>query len=83
MFMAMIRAFANVSSMVSSLPQASDIADAIAFAIAAPVAMNIGHMEITPTLQVMGGLQTAKPQTVENRPTENKAAAGGAGGRVA
>lgn len=45
------------------LPQASDIADAIAFAIAAPVAVNIGHMEITPTLQVMGGLQTAKPQS--------------------
>ncbi|CAN7649904.1 SDR family oxidoreductase [Neorhizobium sp. LjRoot104] len=45
------------------LPQASDIADAIAFAIAAPVAVNIGHMEITPTLQVMGGLQTAKPET--------------------
>lgn len=45
------------------LPQASDIADAIAFAIAAPVAVNIGHMEITPTLQVMGGLQTARPQT--------------------
>jgi len=45
------------------LPQASDIADAIAFAVAAPVAVNIGHMEITPTLQVMGGLQTAKPQT--------------------
>ncbi|MEZ2128636.1 MULTISPECIES: SDR family oxidoreductase [unclassified Sinorhizobium] len=44
------------------LPQAADIADAIAFAIAAPVAVNIGHMEITPTLQVMGGLQTAKPQ---------------------
>ena len=44
------------------LPQASDIADAIAFAIAAPVAANIGHMEITPTLQVMGGLQTARPQ---------------------
>ena len=44
------------------LPQASDIADAIAFAIAAPVAVNIGHMEITPTLQVMGGLQTARPQ---------------------
>jgi NADP-dependent 3-hydroxy acid dehydrogenase YdfG len=46
------------------LPQAADIADAIAFAIAAPVAVNIGHMEITPTLQVMGGLQTAKPQPV-------------------
>jgi len=45
------------------LPQASDIADAIAFAVAAPVAMNIGHMEITPTLQVMGGLQTTKPQS--------------------
>jgi NADP-dependent 3-hydroxy acid dehydrogenase YdfG len=45
------------------LPQAADIADAIAFAIAAPIAVNIGHMEITPTLQVMGGLQTAKPAT--------------------
>jgi NADP-dependent 3-hydroxy acid dehydrogenase YdfG len=45
------------------LPEAKDIADAIAFAIAAPVAVNIGHMEITPTLQVMGGLQTARPQT--------------------
>lgn len=45
------------------LPEAKDIADAIAFAIAAPVAVNIGHMEITPTLQVMGGLQTAKPQS--------------------
>lgn len=44
------------------LPQAADIAEAIAFAISAPVAVNIGHMEITPTLQVMGGLQTARPQ---------------------
>ncbi|MCA1494339.1 SDR family oxidoreductase [Ensifer sp. NBAIM29] len=44
------------------LPQAADIAEAIAFAISAPVAVNIGHMEITPTLQVTGGLQTAKPQ---------------------
>ncbi|WAJ31387.1 SDR family oxidoreductase [Antarcticirhabdus aurantiaca] len=43
------------------LPTASDIADAIAFAVAAPVSMNVGHIEITPTLQVMGGLQTAKP----------------------
>ena len=43
------------------LPQAEDIAAAIAFAIAAPVAVNIGHMEITPTLQVPGGLQTARP----------------------
>jgi NADP-dependent 3-hydroxy acid dehydrogenase YdfG len=43
------------------LPQASDVADAIAFAIAAPVAVNIGHLEITPTLQVPGGLATARP----------------------
>jgi NADP-dependent 3-hydroxy acid dehydrogenase YdfG len=42
------------------LPQATDIADAIAFAIAAPVAVNIGHMEITPTMQVPGGLSTAR-----------------------
>jgi NADP-dependent 3-hydroxy acid dehydrogenase YdfG len=43
------------------LPQAVDIADAIAFAIAAPIAVNIGHMEITPTLQVPGGLSTTRP----------------------
>jgi NADP-dependent 3-hydroxy acid dehydrogenase YdfG len=46
------------------LPVASDIADAIAFAIAAPIAVNIGHMEITPTLQVPGGLSTARPGNV-------------------
>ena len=44
------------------LPQAADIAEAIAFAIAAPVAVNIGHIEITPTLQVPGGLSTARPE---------------------
>jgi NADP-dependent 3-hydroxy acid dehydrogenase YdfG len=44
------------------LPQAEDIANAIAFAIAAPVAVNIGHIEITPTLQVPGGLQTTRPE---------------------
>ncbi len=49
------------------LPEPKDIANAIAFAIAAPVAVNIGHMEITPTLQVMGGLQTAKPQSLKER----------------
>jgi NADP-dependent 3-hydroxy acid dehydrogenase YdfG len=47
------------------LPQASDIADAIAFAIAAPIAVNVGHMEITPTLQVPGGLSTARPETAQ------------------
>lgn len=43
------------------LPQAADVAEAIAFAIAQPVAVNIGRIELTPTLQVPGGLQTAKP----------------------
>jgi NADP-dependent 3-hydroxy acid dehydrogenase YdfG len=47
------------------LPQAADIANAIAFAIAAPVAVNIGHMEITPTLQVPGGLQTMRPAAAQ------------------
>jgi NADP-dependent 3-hydroxy acid dehydrogenase YdfG len=42
------------------LPQASDIADAVAFAIAAPRAVNISNMEILPTLQVPGGLTTVK-----------------------
>ncbi|MFT3821681.1 MAG: SDR family oxidoreductase [Rubrivivax sp.] len=45
------------------LPTADDIADAVAFAIAAPIAVNIGHMEITPTLQVPGGLSTMRPET--------------------
>lgn len=51
------------------LPQASDVADAIAFAIAAPIAVNIGHLEITPTLQVPGGLSTAKPAAPAADPT--------------
>lgn len=48
------------------LPQASDIANAIAFAIAAPLAVNIGHMEIMPTLQVPGGLSTMRPETPQS-----------------
>jgi NADP-dependent 3-hydroxy acid dehydrogenase YdfG len=43
------------------LPEAADVAEAIAFAVAAPIAVNIGHIEITPTLQVPGGLSTARP----------------------
>jgi NADP-dependent 3-hydroxy acid dehydrogenase YdfG len=46
------------------LPRANDIADAIAFAIAAPIAVNVGLMEIMPTLQVPGGLQTTRPESV-------------------
>jgi NADP-dependent 3-hydroxy acid dehydrogenase YdfG len=45
------------------LPAAEDIADVIAFAIAAPVAVNMGYIEITPTLQVPGGLSTERPAT--------------------
>lgn len=52
------------------------------FAVAAPVAKNIGHMEITLTLQDMDDLQTAKSQTVENRPAENEASASGSAGKV-
>ena len=43
------------------LPETKDVADAIAFAIAAPIAVNIGHLEITPTMQVPGGLMTTRP----------------------
>jgi len=45
------------------LPQPEDIAETIAFVLNAPRAVNFGHIEITPTLQVMGGLQTTKPET--------------------
>jgi NADP-dependent 3-hydroxy acid dehydrogenase YdfG len=48
------------------LPQAADIANAIAFAIAAPIAVNIGHMEITPTMQVPGGLSTTRPESARD-----------------
>ena len=44
------------------LPQADDVADAVAYVIAVPVAVNIGHLEITPTLQVPGGLRTVRPE---------------------
>ena len=43
------------------LPEAKDIADCVAFALAAPVAVNIGNIEVTPTLQVPGGLSTMRP----------------------
>lgn len=46
------------------LPQASDIADSIAFVVAAPLAVNISNMEILPTLQVAAGLTTVKPESV-------------------
>jgi NADP-dependent 3-hydroxy acid dehydrogenase YdfG len=44
------------------LPTPVDIADAIAFAISAPLAVNISNIEILPTLQVPGGLTTIRPE---------------------
>lgn len=40
------------------VPQPSDIADAVAYAIGTPHYVNVGLIEITPTLQVPGGLRT-------------------------
>jgi len=42
------------------MPQVSDIADAIEYAIGTPHYVNIGMIEILPTLQVPGGLRTGK-----------------------
>lgn len=42
------------------MPQVSDIADAIEYAIGTPQYVNIGLIELLPTLQVPGGLRTAK-----------------------
>jgi NADP-dependent 3-hydroxy acid dehydrogenase YdfG len=39
----------------------ADVADAICYALAAPVHVNISHIEIVPTLQVIGGLTTVRP----------------------
>ena len=39
-------------------PKPGDVADAVAFAIAAPHYVNIGMIEMMPTLQVPGGLRT-------------------------
>ncbi len=42
------------------MPQTSDIADAVEYALGAPQYVNIGLIELLPTLQVPGGLRTAK-----------------------
>ncbi len=42
------------------MPQTSDIADAVEYAVSAPQYVNIGLIELLPTLQVPGGLRTAK-----------------------
>jgi len=47
------------------LPTAKDIADAAAFAISAPISVNISNIEILPTLQVPGGLSTMRPADAE------------------
>jgi NADP-dependent 3-hydroxy acid dehydrogenase YdfG len=42
------------------MPQVTDIADAVEYAVGAPQYVNIGMIEILPTLQVPGGLRTGK-----------------------
>lgn len=42
------------------IPQTSDIADAVEYAVGAPQYVNIGMIELLPTLQVPGGLRTGK-----------------------
>lgn len=42
------------------LPTPSDIADAVAYALATPRHVNVGLIEIMPTLQVPGGLRTGR-----------------------
>ena len=42
------------------MPQTSDIADAVEYAVGTPQYVNIGLIELLPTLQVPGGLRTAK-----------------------
>ncbi|AQZ51068.1 SDR family oxidoreductase [Martelella mediterranea] len=42
------------------MPQVSDIADAVEYAIETPQYVNIGLIELLPTLQVPGGLRTGK-----------------------
>lgn len=48
-------------------PQPSDIADAIAYAIGTPAYVNVGMIELMPTLQVPGGLRTGTRTEFPNK----------------
>ncbi|MFK7859177.1 MAG: SDR family oxidoreductase [Granulosicoccus sp.] len=54
------------------MPQPSDIADAAEYALDAPQYVNIGMIELLPTLQVPGGLRTGKRVGEEVILTGNK-----------
>lgn len=54
------------------MPQVSDIADAVDYAISTPKYVNIGMIELLPILQVPGGLRTAKRVGEEVVLTGNK-----------
>ena len=54
------------------MPQVSDIADAVEYAVGAPQYVNIGLIELLPTLQVPGGLRTARREGDEVILTGNK-----------
>ena len=43
------------------IPSVTDIADAVSYAIGTPACVNIGMIEIMPTMQVPGGLRTMRP----------------------
>lgn len=47
------------------IPTVGDIADAVAYAVGTPNCVNIGLIEIMPTMQVPGGLQTMRPGAAE------------------
>ena len=49
------------------LPAPSDIADAVAYAIATPRYVNVGMIEIMPTSQVPGGLQAKSRRACAHR----------------
>lgn len=54
------------------MPQVSDIADAVEYALGTPRYVNIGLIELLPTLQVPGGLRTAKREGEDVILTGNK-----------
>mgnify|MGYP001806459308 CR=1 FL=1 len=49
--------------------EAQDVADAVMFALTAPAHVNIGHIEMTPTLQAIGGLTTLPTSQVKGTRT--------------
>lgn len=49
------------------VPEPDDIAGIVCYAITAPAHVNIGHIEVTPTLQVIGGLTMVKNDQTKSK----------------